>query len=196
MMTIKHIIQRSTESLHLRILLLLVPCSEYVVQGYKWAREKDGKRYATTRTGVPFVLSICQMMGWDPNQRHRIPGKLINSNGVEMMSFDLMAAKHFSKPAGQKGASRSQIIFTGDWDGHFGPKFTEGRRTLQVDKFDELTVWSIKEGDTEQAYRLSGKAGDQTVTEENTAPAVTAQITMEEAVSDGGLADGMPRNGG
>ena len=49
-----------------RKLLLLVPCTEYVVQGYKWAREKDGKRYATTMTGVPFVLSICQMMGWDP----------------------------------------------------------------------------------------------------------------------------------
>lgn len=136
-----------------RRLLLLVPCDEYVVQGYKWAKEKDGKRYATTRTGVPFVLSICQLMGWDPNQRHRIPGRLINSAGVEMMSFDLTAAKHFDKPSGQKG-SRSQIIFTGDWDGHFGPKFSEGHRTLQVDKFDELTVWSIKEGNTEQAYLL------------------------------------------
>lgn len=138
---------------HRRQLLLLVPCSEFVVQGYKWAKEKDGKRYATTRTGVPFVLSICQMMGWDPNQRHRIPGKLINSQGVEMMSFDLTAAKHFDKPSGQKG-SRSQVIFTGEWDGHFGPKFSEGRRTLQVNKFDQLTVWSIKEGNTEQAFVL------------------------------------------
>ena len=138
-----------------RKLLLLVPCSEYVVQGYKWAREKDGKRYATTRTGVPFVLSICQMMGWDPNQRHRIPGKLINSEGIEMMSFDLTAAKHFNKPDAQKGISKSQVIFTGDWDGHFGPKFSESRRTLQVDKFDELTVWSIKGGETNEAYHLA-----------------------------------------
>lgn len=136
-----------------RKLLLLIPCSEYVVQGYRWAREKDGKRYATTRTGEPFVLSVCQMMGWDPNQRHRIPGRLVNSNGIEMMSFDLTAAKHFDKPSGQKGG-RSQVIFTGDWDGHFGPKFSEGRRTLQVDRFDELTVWSIKGGETEQAYAL------------------------------------------
>ena len=166
-------------------MLLLVPCSEFVVQGYKWAREKDGKRYATTRTGVPFVLSICQMMGWDPNQRHRIPGKLINSEGVEMMSFDLTAAKHFDKPSGQKGG-KSQVIFTGDWDGRFGPKFSESRRTFQVNKFDELTVWSIKEGNTEQAYILP---------EENASPegeTETVQAQMAARVNDGPAFAGKP----
>lgn len=167
-----------------RKLLLLVPCSEYMVQGYKWAREKDGKRYATTRTGVPFVLSICQMMGWDPNQRHRIPGKLINSNGIEMMSFDLTAAKHFDKPAGQKGG-RSQVIFTGDWDGHFGPKFSEGRRTLQVDKFDELTVWSIKEGETEQAYVLP-----------EASPLPVGAAREKDSMADSHLQGDAGRNGG
>ena len=178
-----------------RQLLLLVPCSEYVVQGYKWAREKDGKRYATTRTGVPFVLAICQMMGWDPNQRHRIPGKLINSEGVEMMSFDLTAAKHFDKPSGQKG-TRSQVIFTGDWDGHFGPKFSESRRTLLVDKFDQLTVWSIKEGNTEQAFVLPE--------ETQAAGAVTNTELVQQSPSevsetwpvDNGAADDAGGNGG
>ena len=125
-------------------------------------------------------------------------GKLINSNGVEMMSFDLMAAKHFSKPAGQKGG-RSQVIFTGDWDGHFGPKFTEGRRTLQVDKFDELTVWSIKEGDTEQAYVLSGEAAKASAMQEGQpgSGSQVAQITMAEADLAGGEdANDAPMNGG
>lgn len=179
-----------------RQLLLLVPCSEYVVQGYKWAKEKDGKRYATTRTGIPFVLSICKLMGWDPNQRHRIPGKLINSAGVEMMSFDLTAAKHFDKPSGQKG-TRSQVIFTGDWDGHFGPKFSEGRRTLLVDKFDQLTVWSIKEGNTEQAFVLPEEAqagsglvetahGQQVTMESEAQPADNpAQLTVDTADGNG-----------
>lgn len=160
-----------------RKMLLLVPCSEFVVQGYKWAREKDGKRYATTRTGVPFVLSICQMMGWDPNQRHRIPGKLINSEGIEMMSFDLTAAKHFDKPTDKKG-SRSQVIFTGDWDGHFGPKFSESRRTFQVDKFDQLTVWSIKEGNTEQAYVLP----EENASQDGEGIAIQSQLVFEENV--------------
>lgn len=190
-----------------RQLLLLVPCSEFVVQGYKWAREKDGKRYATTRTGVPFVLSICQMMGWDPNQRHRIPGKLINSEGVEMMSFDLTAAKHFDKPSGQKG-TRSQVIFTGDWDGHFGPKFTESRRTLQVSKFDKLTVWSIKEGNTEQAFVLPEETqGEGTAAEadqgqrsftgmsEMQPEGKTAQMNFD-AVDGNGVTDNAGDNGG
>ena len=143
-----------------RRLLLLVPCDERVVHGFKWAKEKGGKRYGVTRIGEPFVLSICQMMGWDPNQRHRIPGRLINDRGVEMMSFALAEAKHFDKPNGRKGGG-SQIIFTGDWDGHFGPKFSEGYRTLQMYKFDKLTVWSIKDGDTDQTYTLP-EAADST----------------------------------
>ena len=164
---------------HTRQMLLLVPCTEYTVGGYKWAREKGGKRYPTTRTGLPFVMSICRMMGWDPEQRHKIPGKLINSGGIEMMSFDMTAARHFDKKTGLKGSS-SQVIFSGDWDGHFGPKFSAGRRSFQLSTFDDLTVWSIKEGDTEQAYMLPVNSGAG-----ETAETVVSDVSGDAATNTG-----------
>ena len=59
--------------------LVLRPCSEMDISGYKWARTKDGKRYASQRTGEPFVLSLCQIMGWNPDYRYKILGKMDRS---------------------------------------------------------------------------------------------------------------------
>ena len=55
--------------------LVLKPCDELDISGYKWARMKDGRRYASQRTGEPFVLIICKLMGWNPDYRYKILGK-------------------------------------------------------------------------------------------------------------------------
>ena len=122
------------------------PCSELNIRGYKWAREKEGKRYATTRTGLPFVLCICQIMHWDPNKRYKIRGKKIpDKTGKEILVFDLHANQGFEKPTpGEKGKTRSTIL-TG-WNGVFGPKYQESESTLHVDTFDGYSFFSIKEG--------------------------------------------------
>lgn len=123
------------------------PSDEMNVRAYKWAREKDGKRYSTQRTGLPFVLCVCQIMGWDYNKRYKILGKKVPSDtGEEILLFDLTAAgKGIGKPgAGEKGGGRATIL-TG-WDGTFGPVYGEGGGSLRMDKFDKYTVFSIKEG--------------------------------------------------
>ena len=122
------------------------PCTELNIRGYKWAREKDGKRYSTTRTGLPFVLCICQIMNWDPNKRYKIRGKkVLSEKGEEVLVFDLHAKQEFEKPApGEKGKNRSTIL-TG-WNGVFGPMYNESESNLQIDTFDGYAFFSIKDG--------------------------------------------------
>ncbi len=147
------------------------PCTELNIRGYKWAREKDGKRYATQRTGLPFVLCVCQIMKWDPNKRYRIMGKKVPSEkDEEILLFDLHAGQGFDKPEpGEKGKSRSTIL-TG-WDGTFGPAYNDEDGTLQVDTFDGYTFFSIKDGwvknngadgGNEQSSERADEAGDET----------------------------------
>lgn len=142
------------ETEHMEILIstedkkvAFLPCSELNIRGYKWAREKDGKRFATQRTGLPFVLTVCQIMGWGPNKRYRILGKkLPSSAGEEILLFDLNAGQGFEKPnPGEKGKKSRSTILTG-WNGTFGPSYSEGSGTLHVDTFDGYTVFSIKDG--------------------------------------------------
>lgn len=106
---------------------------------------KDGKRYASQRTGEPFVLIICQIMGWDPNNRYRIQGRKTCSKGEGVLVFDLTTFKCFPKPVKDengKPAKRSAIPF--GWNGTFGPKYGEDKRSLAVNTFDGYTVLTVK----------------------------------------------------
>lgn len=122
------------------------PCDEYNIHGYQWARTKNGKRYGTQRTGQPFVLCVCQMMGWNPDNRYRILGKRIRStSNEEILLFDLKAKQEFQRPAsGEKGKKRRSTILTG-WNGTFGPTYDGSQSSLHLDTFDGYTVMSLKE---------------------------------------------------
>lgn len=56
--------------------LLLKPCDEIEITGYRWGKTKEGKRYPTQRTGELFVLTICELMDWNPDYRYKVLGKI------------------------------------------------------------------------------------------------------------------------
>ena len=150
--------------------LVLKPCREDDIYGYKWAREKDGKRYASQRTGEPFVLILCDIMNWNPDNRYKILGKRMYSKGEAILVFDLTVAQCFEKaPAGEDGKPARRTALPAGWNGRFGPTYGENRRTLQVDTFDGYNVISIK-GKSEKA----AASGDAAVPE-NTEPTVDTE---------------------
>lgn len=125
--------------------LVLKPCSEDDIYGYKWARTKDGKRYASQRTGEPFVLILCDIMNWNPDNRYKILGKRMYANGEAILVFDLTVAQCFKKTAyDSDGKAGKRTALPAGWNGKFGPTLGENRRTLQVDTFDGYTVFTIK----------------------------------------------------
>ena len=144
--------------------LVLKPCDELDISGYKWARMKDDRRYASQRTGEPFVLIICKLMGWNPDYRYKIMGKKNKANGEDVLVFDLTVAQVFEKPApGENGKGSRRSIMPAGWNGSFGPKFGENRRTLQVDTFSGYTVFSIKGDKTKQDNNAQQSSMDQPV---------------------------------
>ena len=139
------------------------PCDELNISGYKWAKTKDGKRYSTQRTGEPFVLCICQIMGWDPNNRYRILGKkVLDETDEEILCFDLKAGQGFEKAGPDaKGKTRSTIL-TG-WDGTFGPNYSPNEGSVHIDTFDGYTVFSI--GKKRKTVDMSDSNGEATSSE-------------------------------
>lgn len=155
--------------------LVLKPCDELDISGYKWARMKDGRRYASQRTGEPFVLIICKLMGWNPDYRYKILGKKNKANGEDVLVFDLTVAQVFEKPApGENGKGSRRAIMPAGWNGSFGPKFGENKRTLQVDTFSGYTVFSIKGDKKKKAGAAPEGASSQEANDKPTAK-------MEEA---------------
>ena len=123
--------------------LLLIPCDEYDVKGFKWVREKEGKRVASVRTGLPFVLMLCKVMNWNPRYRHRIPGRVVHKGGREYLSYDLSRAVHF--PKGVVGRSAEALD---QREGPFCPSYAEGNKSIEVQQYGQYTIWMLVEEKT------------------------------------------------
>ncbi len=186
--------------------LVLKPCGEDDIYGYKWAREKEGRRYASQRTGEPFVLRLCDIMDWNPDNRYKILGKRMYSKGEAILVFDLMVSQCFEKaPAGENGKPSRRSAIPAGWNGKFGPTYGENRRTLQVDTFDGYTVFSIKgksEGDNlgtdakiaSAQVASTGEVGDAVSVNAHNEPGAGTDTLTEEIVADhissaGGIQD-------
>ena len=135
--------------------LVLLPCDENTITGFKWARIKDGKRVPTQRTGEPFVLILCDKLGWNPKNRYQILGKKLKAEGKSVMVFDLTSKKVFTKSSSEdnENTDRRTTILSG-WDGKFGPKYGEVKRSLEIETFKSFTVLSVKDGETVESTPL------------------------------------------
>ena len=150
--------------------LVIKPCSEMDIQGYNWAKDKDGKRYPSHRTGEPFVQSLCMLMNWNPQFRYKISGKKnrAKGDGEEILVFDLTSYKCFEKEISEDGKISKRPVFPPGWNGTFGPKYGESNRTLQVNTFDGYTVFSLKgkENNTRTNTGSSNETESQQIAEE------------------------------
>lgn len=125
--------------------LLLKPCDEVEITGYRWGRTKNGKRYPSQRTGEPFVLTLCKIMDWNPDYRYKVLGKMVQANGQALIAFDLTSSECFPKVVNRDGkrVSSRQSIFAEQWSGRFGPTYSESRRSLEVKTFEDYTVITV-----------------------------------------------------
>ena len=125
--------------------LLLKPCDEIEITGYRWGRTKDGKRYPSQRTGEPFVLTLCKIMDWNPDYRYKVLGKMVRANRQALIAFDLTSSECFPKVVNRDGkkVSSRQSIFAEQWSGRFGPTYSESRRSLEVKTFEDYTVITV-----------------------------------------------------
>ncbi len=126
--------------------LVIKPCTDMDIQGYRWVKDKNGKRSPSYRTGEPFVQSLCMLMNWNPQFRYKITGKKnrAKGDGEEILVFDLTSFKCFEKEISEDGKVSKKPVFPPGWDGTFGPKYGESNRTLQVNTFEGYTVFSLK----------------------------------------------------
>lgn len=131
--------------------LLLKPCDEIEITGYRWGRTKDGKRYPSQRTGELFVLTLCEIMDWNPDYRYKVLGKMVQANGKALIAFDLTSSECFPKMVNRDGkkVSSRQSVFAEQWSGKFGPTYSESRRSLAVKTFDNYTVITVNGKKTE-----------------------------------------------
>ena len=88
-------------------------------------------------------------MGWNPNYRYKILGKLIRANGEYLFVFDLTSTEVYQRiiKEGVKPKTSRTPVFPAEWQDQFGVPYEEHKRSLQINIFDNYAVYGIKDKD-------------------------------------------------
>ena len=98
-------------------------------------------------TGRLFIAKLFTLMGWNPEYKYKILGKLVQGNDDAILLFDLNAPQIFKRVLvsdGKRKTSRTPI-FPEEWKNQFGLPVEEHARQLSTNQFSGFTVFGIKE---------------------------------------------------
>lgn len=129
-------------------LLAIRPCDEYDIFPFRWCNEKNGKRLPRCVVGRLFHLKICDLMGWNPQDRYRVIGSFLKANGERIILFNLQSIQVFPRLVAEDGKKKASKIgfMQENWKNTFGIPFTEREKAMQISLFDGFTMFSFTDG--------------------------------------------------
>lgn len=132
--------------------LVIRPSSEDEKDSFIWCTmgEKRKPKQITCRV---FFAMIIDLMGWNPDYRYKLLGKLIRSGDEYLFAFDLTSTEIFQRFAVEGGKQKTSRtpVFPVEWKNQFGLSVEEHRKRLQVNIFKGYTVFSVNESQTTES---------------------------------------------
>jgi hypothetical protein len=127
--------------------LAIRPSSENEKDSFLWCSTKGEKRKPKQVICRMFFAKVIQLMGWNPNYRYKLLGKLIPSGSEYLFIFDLTATEIYQRiiTNEEKVKTSRTPIFPAEWQNQFGLPVEEHRQLLQVNIFDGYTVFGLKD---------------------------------------------------
>ena len=125
--------------------LAVRPCQEDEKDSFRW-RSAGNKLKPKQITCKVFFAKIMSLMGWNPNNRYKLLGKLIESGGELLFTFDLKTPEIFQRITKEDGSVKASRIpqYPEEWKNQFGLPVDEHRESLQVNIFEGYAVFGIK----------------------------------------------------
>lgn len=127
--------------------LAIRPSSEDEKDSFLWCTTRGEKRKPRQIICRMFFAKVIQLMGWNPDYRYKMLGKLIQSGGEYLFIFNLTATEIYQRflSYGEKAKTSRIPVFPAEWQNQFGLPVEEHRRLLQVNIFDGYTVFGIRD---------------------------------------------------
>lgn len=128
-------------------ILALRPCEEFARDSFPWSKTTKGKREAKAITCKLFFAKIFDMMGWNPDYRYKLLGKVIHSNGEYLLAFDLTATEVYQRTITEDSKPKSSRTptFPANWQNQFGLPYYEHKQSMQINIFEGYAIYSVRE---------------------------------------------------
>lgn len=127
--------------------LAVRPSREDEKDSFLWCTTRGETRKPRQITCRMFFAKVIQLMGWNPDYRYKMLGKMIRSGSEYLFIFELSDTEVYQRflSDGDKIKASRTPIFPAEWQTQFGLPVEEHRRLLQVNIFDGYTVFGIKD---------------------------------------------------
>ena len=131
--------------------LVVRPCKEEEKDSFCWC-SNSVKRRPKQITCRIFFAKIMQLMGWNPDYRYKLLGKLIQTNSELLFVFDLKTAEIFPRIISEGNKSKTSRIptYPENWKDQFSLPFEEHKKSLQINIVEGFAVFNLKNKNTEQ----------------------------------------------
>ena len=131
--------------------MALLPCKENDKDSFQWARVSKGKRVPKQVTCRLFYAKVAELMGWNPDNRYKILGKIFQANGETLVAFDLTATEMYPRTP-IEGSDKSYVsktpVYPAEWQNQFGLSYEEHKQHVQVDIFDGHAFYYVSDKDS------------------------------------------------
>ncbi len=94
-----------------------------------------------------FFANLFSLMGWNPDCRYKLLGKIVHAKDEYLIAFDLSATEVYHRvlKQGENPKMSCTPVFPAGWQGQFGLPFKEHRQSMQINIFDGYAVYAIKD---------------------------------------------------
>ena len=126
--------------------LVIRPCKEEEKDSFRW--KTSGKKVSPKQvTCKVFFAKIYALMGWNLDYRYKLLGKLIRSNGELLFVFNLNNPEIYIRVfrEGEKPRVSRTPVYPQEWKNQFGISVEEHRKSLSMNKFNEYTIFGVRE---------------------------------------------------
>ncbi len=128
-------------------------CHEEEQDAVSWCVPGSARRRPRQITCKLFFANLFSLMGWNPDYRYKLLGKIVHAKDEYLIAFDLSATEVYRRvlKEGEKPKMSRTPVFPTDWQGQFGLPFKEHRQSMRIDIFDGYAVYAIKDNNVAQS---------------------------------------------
>ena len=125
--------------------LAVRPCREDEKDSFRWC-SATAKRSPKQITCKIFFAKVFTLMGWDPNDRYKLLGKLIRSKNELLFVFDLTSPEVYKRSVDDTGKVKTSRTpnYPSNWQNQFGLPVTEHQGSLIVNIFKDSAVFGLE----------------------------------------------------
>lgn len=124
--------------------LAVKPCSEETKDSFCWAgKSSNGKRKPKLISCPMFFMKVMMLMGWDPDYRYKVLGKLIRTKTDTIYVFDLTSAETYKRKNSDSATTERKASYPDAWKNQFGLPVKEHQDLTLVSIFDDYTVFRL-----------------------------------------------------